>query len=203
MRWSGYRVPGLALALCGGLWLVAPRAWADAPASIPTTAVTGPPLRQATATAPHARWYGWQIVIADASTDALWITGAALGREHAAVGLPLFVTGLATYLIAPASLHVAHRNARRAVVSVALRFVGPAVTGSIGYVLACGWPPKDGCRSAVLPIGYLAGVLAAEIADPALLAYEKPPRARAAAWQLNPFVSPTTGGASVGLAGRF
>jgi len=178
--------------------------------------------------ATETRWYGWQIILADAATVGLSL--ATKDGHVAAVG----------YVGAAPLVHLAHLQVGRAGISLALRVVAPLAGAALGYGLLSGVDCRQGSLSspssactawgAATAIGAISGILAASVIDAALLAREDVPvdarrgrdrdtdddarteSARASLAEarreerrvrIQPSASPTAGGAMAGITGTF
>src|SRR5262249_8789691 len=64
------------------------------------------------------RWYGWQTALLDIESTGL--AGGGIGGSNDGV----FATGIGAYMIGAPIVHVAHKNALEAGISVALRGLG-------------------------------------------------------------------------------
>lgn len=174
------------------------------------------------------RWYGWQIILADAATVGLSL--ATKDGHVAAVG----------YVGAAPLVHLAHLQVGRAGISLALRVVAPLAGAALGYGLLSGVDCRQGSLSspssactawgAATAIGAISGILAASVIDAALLAREDVPvdarrgrdrdsdddaridstraslaeaRREERRVRILPSASPTAGGAMAGITGTF
>jgi hypothetical protein len=153
--------------------------------------------------APH--WYGGRVLLADGVSLALLAGGAAARLD------PVAVVGFAGWFLAAPIVHGSHAGVSHALGSLALRVGLPLVGLAIGQAASDGcWRQpgaSDTCDVAAGMTGLLLGVVAAEILDVAWLARDAHPVAPspsandAARTQL--VLAPQTGGAMLGLAGRF
>lgn len=122
--------------------------------------------RTASPSAP-GRWYGWQILLADAASTALTLTVPT-------VGLPVMT-------VAPAVIHAANGESGNALASVGVRFGAPVSGALVGAAIAAGachdpWRETDSmpCTFGVAGIGALAGLVSASVIDVALIARTRP-----------------------------
>jgi len=154
--------------------------------------------RQATST--HT-WYGWQTLLADGAGLSAAVACAALFENHDSGALCYL-----PFLGASAVVHVAHHNPGRAALSFAMMTLLPIVGGAIGNATAdCG---KDTflCGLGETIVGAGVGLATAMTLDAAFaFSTEETPRPIA---HRGPSFMPTlavnpSGGAGVGLAGRF
>ena len=149
----------------------------------------------------RGRWYGWQILLGDLAT-----TTCALALEQGICIAPYFATG--------PGVHFAHGRDGLAAVSFGLRFLGPALGGSIGSMLA-NCPDRgssdrwlDFCGVNYIVIGVLAGAAVAAVAD-ASLGFERvearpgPRPATSHLRTIEPTMSVGRGGAAVGIGAAF
>jgi hypothetical protein len=150
---------------------------------------------------PIETWYGWQTLLADGAGIAA-LAGCATLLENKA-GQPFCV---APFLLAGPAVHLAHDRPARAVISFALNAALPITGALIGAATAdCG---KDQflCGLSETGLGLMVGLVAAMTID-AVISFDSeaaPPRPVARrAPTLLPTVALTSGGAGLGLAGRF
>jgi len=154
---------------------------------------------------PVKRWYGYQLMLADAAWIGLAVASGPRGS--------LFAFG---YLAAPPTIHGLHRNGTMAAVSPLLRVLIPVLGAGIG-VAAESCPAHDpndenwefcGLRGTLAGLGI--GMLVAMVADYSL-AWEKvapapaplPPRSYSRVSLSSAGVAPIANGAAVVLGGRF
>lgn len=102
--------------------------------------------------APERRWYGWQILFA----DAMAIAGAFVLSEEAL---------LSGYLVSGPAVHTLHGRPAMGAVSLGLRLVLPVVGGLIGYSTASCTEEEWLCGLGHLGIGMLAGAGTAMVID--------------------------------------
>jgi hypothetical protein len=95
---------------------------------------------------PEERWYGWQILISDASSLVL-----------AGFAGPL---GAAGYLVAPPLIHVSHGQGMRALASVGLRIGLPLAGAAIAIVGtdSCSNGELEFCDVGWIAVGVLVGL---------------------------------------------
>jgi len=154
---------------------------AFAPPGLTQPAPTPPP-------AAERAWYGWQILAIDAlSLGALYIASTDRADFMGYVG----VTGLA---VSGPIIHAVHDRPGRAVGSLVLR-PGLTIGGALAGYYSVGTCHDYDCLAGFVVGGFLGGV-SAEVIDSFVLAWE--PRV-----PVTPVVTPTSGGATVGLAGAF
>ena len=172
--------------------VVAPARADEAPAPI-TPLVT-------TEADPFARWYGWQTLLADAAG-----IGASIGCAQMLANTDGELACVTPFLLASPAVHMAHGNPGRSAISFAVNLVLPVGGAAIGAAMAdCG---KDEflCGLSETGLGLLVGLTAAMTVY-AVIAFEDaeaPRRTAARQPALLPTVALTSGGAGVGLAGRF
>ncbi len=147
--------------------------------------------------APQAsRWYGWQLIASDLAAISLISAAAKIGDGPAPVVLGSL--GVATFLLVPPLLHLAHGSAHDAGVSFAIR-TAPALLGlAAGVLVARNQDCAEGCSALVLPIVGLAGSAVGMVVDWAALSTEPAPQISVA-----PVPGPGARGAGLGLAFRF
>jgi hypothetical protein len=183
----------LALGSLLALTPLAARAESTPPSDAPSASVD-PPRRQ-------REWYGWQTLLADTASFAVFFT-AAHHDSTGAVDL-----GMGTFALVPPVIHLAHENAGGAGLSVALRLGLPLAGGLIGNAAA---NPKDDWQPLIdIYLGALLGAVAASIVDASVLAYDARPLAPPSpkpdtkAFRVAPSVGALRGGLSAGLTGTF
>lgn len=152
---------------------------------------------------PARRWFGWQVLAADAAAGALLLGAAAGGNEE------LFLAAFAPLAIAGPMVHAAHGDGRGSLASLGLG-LGSAVLGGVaGAAARCAGGACEGEMGALeLVSGALVGALigrgAASIVDAAFLSFEDDEvEEEADAVDVFAGVGPTAGGATLGLGGRF
>jgi hypothetical protein len=117
------------------------------------------------------RWYGWQTLLVDVPSFALWIGGAASSPQSPA----LAVVGFTGFILDGPIVHAAHGHWGKAGASIAFR-AGTVLLAGVGAVGCINDPvsSESGCRSGyatLLVVGSL-GVLAAVAVDAAVIARE-------------------------------
>jgi hypothetical protein len=177
------------LALTVALFARSSAALADQPPTSPPPA-TVPALAPSTRTAWH--WYGWQVLVADASLAGL----AALGEVkplQGEAGVGLAGIGAVGYVVDGLVIHAAHREYLAAGASVGVRLVFPLLGAVIGAETAsCGPPPPpseydyyppDPCWASLdgAVFGFAGGMLMASIVDAAIFSWERAPAPNATA----------------------
>jgi hypothetical protein len=125
-------------------------------------------------------WYGWQTLL----TDAAWLGGGPSLGLAVPANARVFVAlgGAATYVFAPAVIHLVHHRGQAALASLALRLGGPAALGGIGmltgFLLGFGRTspitstPWSGAASGLF-FGTASGVVMAITLDASLFAFER------------------------------
>jgi hypothetical protein len=145
--------------------------------------------------APGPRWYGWEIMLADAAALTLMAAGGA------ADAAPLAYAGVGVYILGGPVLHNVHGNRLRGALSGVLRGALPLGFG-LAAEAACDEDEQDSWFGCVGEVGgaIIGGALLAMILDYAFLAHE-PERAPPA---VHAVVAPRAGGGvTLGLAGTF
>jgi len=134
-------------------------------------AIAAPGLRAETTSAdagPETRWYGWQIMLADAASTTLLVIGVDRGNTAVAT-----LGGVGLFLAGPA-IHLAHDAKGDAAKSFLFRTVPLA----IGLGLFAAIPNKDcgeGCSELILPLAGFALSGAGVVADWIFLSREPVP----------------------------
>jgi hypothetical protein len=170
------------------------------------------------APAPHEapqRWYGWQILAADAVTAGIWV-GAVRSHDRST---PLVALGAVPWLLAPPLIHVLHERRSAAGRSLLTRLAAPMI-GALGVLFVetqvCGDVVDGGyfysdCQRQGALAALAVPMLAASIYD-IVTAWTARPMAQpddawprrpppSVAW--SPTVAPSQNGASVGFVGTF
>jgi hypothetical protein len=166
-----------------------------------------PPLRwfdQARET--RETWYGWQVLLADASWMALAPT---VGLSTKSVGAGV-VTGISGFFILAPLVHLAHGNDKSFGSSVALRAGAPFGGAFAGLLLALS---SDGGNLNDKLLGGLAvgagiGVVAATVVDAAFMATKTtvvptPMHAPTSSFRISPHVDVRPQQQSLGVVGTF
>jgi hypothetical protein len=105
-------------------------ALAQSPPAEPEVAVSTPP----SPSAPSRQWYGYQLMLADATSVGFTVLALRNERlDYAAIG------GAASILLTPAIMHAIHGNALRAVASLFMRIAIPVTIGLV-------WHAANPCR---------------------------------------------------------
>jgi len=163
-----------------------------------------------TASAPlsasEARWYGWQILLADSAAVIAGVEATRIGGGGSG-GLEL--ASVAVYLAAGPLIHKAHDRGSTAAISLALRFLAVPIVGLIGDTVGaqlCAPAPntdvRTHCEVTGGVVGIAIGVAGVSIFD-ASRSWTRPVPDRGLA--LAPYLttSGTGPGTVVGLVGRF
>lgn len=118
-------------------------------------------------TSSETRWYGWQIILADAVGVALVAGGAKLSSALAIAG------GVTTLALGSPLIHAAHHAPRDAGVSFLVRVVPFGASLALFYLLRsdyCG----EGCGELAIPVFGLIGSAAGAVCDWIFLSTETP-----------------------------
>src|ERR1041384_5661372 len=107
-----------------------------APAAAPAEAVPPVAAPEVSATpAPEHRWYGYQILAADAVSAGLWAAGSQV--KSGSAGATALEAGMVASFLAPAPIiHLARGRPWRAAGSVSLRIGLPSIGSAIGSALS-------------------------------------------------------------------
>jgi hypothetical protein len=170
------------------------------------------------------RWYGWQLILADAASTGLMIAGAldgggaTMADEH--TGVALGTTSFVTFLLTGPLIHLAaHERFGTAAISLGLRAGGALVGAGVGAVTTafgagCQTHPNvtgegpggnsgvDGVGAVTACsenwiLGAVAGVIVGAVIDDSVLAWERAPvrpAARASTFGWTPTFAPVKGG---------
>lgn len=143
------------------------------------------------------KWYGWQIMAADATTVAssVFLSELPIEREYVSQN---FAVG---YLLGGPIVHLAHRNYAAAAGSLALRAALPIAGAYAGCAL--NGPGEDGECDTGTVLGLFVGIVAAGAIDTAAFSYAevkaKPPKS----FEVTPTASFGANAATCGLQGVF
>jgi hypothetical protein len=152
----------------------------------------------------ETRSYRGQLVAAD---SAALMAGIVAGGSGIELDDELRGIGVGTFLLAAPMIHAANGHGLRALGSLGLRLALPTLGAALGVHLqtrsssqcTLGGLCHDAVPQGGLVIGIGIGALTAVVVDTWLLA--KPTKVTRSGWA--PTASPTRGGATVGLTGRF
>jgi hypothetical protein len=171
-----------------------------------TGTTNGPPMQGPQMT---TEWYGWQTLVADGASLALFVGGvsSASGRSSSTTGL-LLLGSLATYSLGGPIVHLAHSRPGAALGSFGLRWGMPSLAALFGVGLgyaSCGRNSDGVCVGLYGLLGLTLGTIGAIAVDSAVLAREQVPvkftAAKSFNWRPDLNVSPS--GVSAGLSGAF
>jgi hypothetical protein len=153
---------------------------------------------------PGRTWYGWQLMIADATSVVALLS-------------PVPSFAVPTFLLAPPLIHAANGEGRSAWLSLGLRSGIPLTAAGLGFLVAhSGTCDKDGCGGSLALDAFFVGMAMAAIVDDAVLTWkaakdpDSPSYSAALGRTRKDFGSsvgvglvPYRQGAGVGMAGRF
>ncbi len=169
------------------------------PDAVPAAA-PAEPLVVATVPAPPPirRWYGYQLMLADAAT-----LGLAYQLNQPAIGLALWA--------APPTIHGLHHNKRMAITSPVMRTLLPVLGGALGVSMAeCHHEENsfDFCPLGQMGAGMVVGMVVAALVDYTLAWEEVVPAAPALPARPGvtlsvPAVAPIANGAALVMGGAF
>lgn len=173
-------------------------------ACVPNASASGAPaaVLPAAKAPPPSEWYGWQVLVADASSLSLGIVGGLGGRSLPAAGL-----GAVTYVGVSPIIHGVHGNAGAALGSLGLRVAMPTGGLFLGAAIGNGSSRSDQLGGVIVGAftGAAAGMVLATVIDTTLLARAdkapEPVPAGKVVWRPNLGVSQR--GAEVGVSGAF
>lgn len=182
----------------------------DLPA-VATATAKAPQPPAPSASPARQRWYGWQLMLADAASVGLytWSTAGNPLENPSTVGL----IGAQLYLFGPPVIHaVMHDKPKTGLASLGLRLglplLGAGMSSLIGHGIGLRRCPREQglCQAVAVGsaayIGLGVGYLTAIGLDAAWLAWEdEPVPARAVRWA--PVVTPAAGGGWAGVQARF
>jgi hypothetical protein len=171
-------------------------------ALVPLAALlAAPPALAESAPASDYRWYGFELLAADALSLTAMYAGAASGTDA------LAVPGVVGLFVAAPLVHAVEGNGGRALGSLGVRLVLPIAGAALASWDYDRNDKGDGCDcmgGALATFGGFAlGLVSAMAVDALVLGWEReapPPRKQLS---LVPTVAVTPGGGGVGLAGRF
>jgi hypothetical protein len=147
----------------------------------------------------RTRWYGWQTLLADGASVAMFVGGA--GAESGELAL----AGLGGLLLAAPIVHFSHRNVGRGFLSLGARVAFPITGAAIGAAAEdCSRSSGElqVCTRVGMLLGGLVGVVTAVIVDASVLAHEPDPEP-ADGVRLTPGVALGSRSQSLILNGRF
>ncbi len=153
---------------------------------------------------PGRTWYGWQLMIADATSVV-------------AILSPVPSFAVPTFLLAPPLIHAANGQARSAWLSIGLRLAVPLTAAGLGFLVThSGTCDKDGCGGSLALDAFFVGMAVAAIVDDAVLTWKeaKDPdspsysialrrRRKDPGFSVGVDLVPHRQGAGVGMVGRF
>lgn len=192
--------------------------------ALPATARAAEPTAPAEESSPAAtptpasvRWYGWQPLVVDLGSIATKVGG---GFVRGAGTAPIEIVGGAGYVLGAPLIHLAHGQADKAGVSIALRTLVPGVGALVGVLLASiafpnGTVSQSGDSVSAVDksvyqalggfIGFGAGAVAGIVVDDVVVAKEKaaPPAPPDSHPTIEPRVVGVRGGATFGIGGTF
>jgi hypothetical protein len=157
-------------------------------------------------------WYGWQTLIADGATLALWIGGSAANTQA------LTDVGWASYLLAPPIIHWAHGKVGIGFASLGIRIAAPLVLGLTGLAVGCAAGGSSGNSNNGLyglaagcavgfGVGVLTGYAGAVVLDAAVFSYKKERVVQggytATSFTIQPNLSLVHGHETLGVLGTF
>lgn len=148
---------------------------------------------------PRTHWYGWQILLTDATAGALFAGSHALRAPVPA--WTLFSLSIGTYALGGPIIHLAHGQTARAVGSLGLRVALPAALGLLVHPFG-GCDGVSKCERKRASIAVVAGLVSALVIDATFLAWEPRERPAPRAFVL-PSLDLGTDGGQVGLTGSF
>jgi len=144
------------------------------------------------------RWYGWQIMLADAGVAGLTLGLATLGTDSGGTGVGLGIAALAAFALVPPAIHLAHGSPRDALRSFTVR-AAPLALGLLLFgVTTRPGQCSEGCSQLIFPLAGAVGSGIGMIYDWVALSNEPlPPVA------VGPVLGPAGRGRGLGLALRF
>jgi hypothetical protein len=179
------------------------------PAPRPPSARVAKPKPLAPSAPPQIVGYGWQTMASDLTAISLLALSSGIQDEHQNASTLALSAGLGFYVLGAPLVHAANGQTGKGVGSLGLRVGAPLVGLLGGLATGAAFCPgeRPGSNSAhICPIahgalGFLLGSVAAILVDASVLA-KKEVSARPSV-SFAPFVVPTSGGSSFGLAGAF
>jgi hypothetical protein len=154
--------------------------------------------------APLRPWYGGEMLVAFAISDAAIVgsvASTANGDGRAGFGLGLI--GVSGHFFAGPITHWAHGYASRGLASFGLNFAGTAAGSAVGMGIWAAAGPRS-CEGeqcgGVFPgffLGASIGLLAVNVIDASVLAYDDKPNSLLGSLSIAPIVAPHRGGVVV------
>jgi hypothetical protein len=184
----------------------------------PPAAPRPPPARVAKpkpSAPPQIEWYVWQTMASDLTAISLLALSSGIENKHENASTLAAVVGVGFYALGAPLVHAANGQVGKGFGSLGLRLGAPLV-GVLGGLAtgaaSCPGEPRPDelpggsgssnlCPVAHAALGFLLGSVTAIVVDASVLA-KKEVLARPAV-SFAPFVVPTSGGSSLGLAGSF
>jgi hypothetical protein len=178
----------------------------------PPAAPRPPPARVAKpkpSAPPQIEWYVWQTMASDLTAISLLALSSGIENKHKNASTLAALAGVGFYVFGAPLVHAANGQVGKGFGSLGLR-VGAPVVGVLGGLAtgaaACPDERPGEANTHICPIGhaalgFLLGSVTAMLVDASVLA-KKEVLARPAV-SFAPFVVPTSGGSSFGLAGSF
>lgn len=121
------------------------------------------------------RWYGWQVLIADASSFGFFVLAVDAANQsygQSSTADALMVVGGGGYFLAAPIIHLGHHRVGAAVASLAMRVVLPIVAGEVGLgAQRCPTPGTEdygNCGLQGAAEGVVVGALVASVVDATL-----------------------------------
>jgi hypothetical protein len=153
------------------------------------------------------RWYGWQILIGYAVSDAVFAGGVAASASNKDAGIPLLLFGGLMHMGAGPVVHLFHGGDRMlAIGTFSMHLLAPALGIAASRPLfGCGRDDSPTCKQRDLNsiyIGAAAGAFAAGVIDIAAFAYDTRREPGRAFWTVTP-MGMGMGGTGLGVVGTF
>jgi len=156
-----------------------------------------PAFARAQETEPPTRWYGWQVMLADAGVAGLTLGLATVGTDSGSTGVALGVLALSAFALVPPAIHLAHGSPRDALLSFTVRAAPLALGLLIFGITTRPGTCAEGCSQLIFPLAGAIGSGVGMIYDWVALSDEPRPVAIA------PILGPAGRGQGLGLALRF
>ncbi len=103
------------------------------------------------------RWYGWQVMLADAGVAGLTLGLATLGTDTGRTGVTLGVAALAAFALVPPAIHLAHGSPHDALLSFTVRTAPLALGFLLFGITTRPGQCAEGCAQLIYPLAGAVG----------------------------------------------
>jgi hypothetical protein len=125
-------------------------------------------------------WYGWKVLVADATGLALVGWALSFNGKHDSAATVLATAGVGTYALAGPIIHGVHRGRGRVAGSLGFRLLTPIAASAVGLIVANATTKETSQRGlavlgGAIAFGAVVGYPLATILDSTVAATEPPP----------------------------